>query len=165
MADTRTLYDEDFVAWSKQQAEALRAAGRGTNQPLDWENLAEEIEDLGRSVRHELRHQLTRIQRHLIKLSHSPARYPRRGWRESVREARSEIETLLNENPSLRGELDRFAAEQLPQAIKLAAADLDDYRELDTTRRRAVFSTSFTVDQVMSDWFPLEPSRGAGRRN
>ena len=47
MPDVKTLYDQDFVTWAEQQAEALRAAGRGTtNQPLDWENLAEEIEDL-----------------------------------------------------------------------------------------------------------------------
>jgi hypothetical protein len=166
MADSRTLYDEDFVAWAKQQAEALRSAARGsTNQPLDWENLAAEVEDLDRSVRHELRSQLTRIQRHLIKLSYSPARYPRRGWRESVREARAEIETLLNENPSLRGELDCFTAEQLSQAIKLAVADLEDYDELDATRRKAVYSTSFTVDQVLSDWLPPEPPRTGSRRN
>jgi len=37
---------------SKQQAEALRAAARGgSNQQLDWENLAEEIESLGKSQR------------------------------------------------------------------------------------------------------------------
>jgi hypothetical protein len=166
MADTRTLYDQDFVAWTEQQAEALRAAGRGsTNQPLDWENLAEEIDDLGRSVRHELRRQLTRIQRHLIKLGHSPAKYPRRGWRESVREARSEVETLLNENPSLKGEVDRFAAEQLSQAIKLAVADLEDYRELDLARRRTVLSTSFALDEILGGWFPPEPPRRAARRN
>jgi len=165
MADTRTLYDEDFVAWTKQQATALRTAARsGTNQLLDWENLAEEVEDLGRSVRHELRSQLTRIQRHLIKLGLSPARNPRRGWRESVREARSQIEALLNENPSLKSELDRFIAEQLAQAIKLATADLEDYGELNPTKRNAVCSTSFTADQVMSDWFPPEPSRSGGRQ-
>lgn len=166
MPDNRTLYDEDFVAWSKQQAQALRsAAGESTNQWLDWENLAEEIEDLGRSVRHQLRSQLTRIQRHLIKLGHSPAKYPRRGWRESIREARLEIETLLNENPSLKPEIDRLAAEQLPPAIKLATADLEDYGELDATRQKSVVSTSFTADQVLNDWFPPEPPRKAGRRN
>jgi len=48
MAGLKTLYDEDFAAWSKQQAEALRAAARGgSKQQLDWENLAEEIERLG----------------------------------------------------------------------------------------------------------------------
>jgi len=165
MADTPTLYDDDFVAWTEQQAEALRSAAKeSTNHRLDWENLAEEIEDLGKSVRHQLRSQLTRIQRHLIKLDQSPAKYPRRGWRESIREARLEIETLLNENPSLKPELDRFAAEQLRQAIELAAADLEDYGELDATRRSAVYATSFTMDQILSDWFPPEPSRRR-RRN
>ncbi len=52
MTDLKTLYDEDFVAWAEHQAEALRAAARGgSNQALDWENLAEEIEDLGKSLR------------------------------------------------------------------------------------------------------------------
>ena len=67
---TKTLYDEDFVAWSKQQAEALRAAARGgSNQQLDWENLAEEIEDLGKSLRSATAAaKSVRIIQHLVKL-------------------------------------------------------------------------------------------------
>ena len=42
------LYDQDFVLWTVQQAAALRRA-KTSNLPLDWENLAEEIESLGRS--------------------------------------------------------------------------------------------------------------------
>jgi hypothetical protein len=100
MADTRALYEEDFVAWTEQQAKALRPARRtGSDQQLDWENLAEEIADLGRSVRRELRNQLTRIIHHLLKLQHSRATDPRRGRRSSVRTARSEIAALLKENP------------------------------------------------------------------
>ena len=69
MAELRRLYDQDFVAWSKQQAEALRTAARsGSNQSLDWENLAEEIEDLGKSARRELHSQIRRIVGHLLKL-------------------------------------------------------------------------------------------------
>ena len=86
------LYDKDFVAWSKQQAEALRAAARsGSNQRLDWQNLAEEIEGLGISQRSVLRSQIRRIIRHLIKLEHSRAIEPRRGWVESTGDARSPI--------------------------------------------------------------------------
>jgi hypothetical protein len=49
MPDVKTLYDEDLVAWARRQAEALRSAARtGSTQQLDWENLAEEIESLGR---------------------------------------------------------------------------------------------------------------------
>jgi len=52
MMGTKRLYDEDFVLWSKQQVEALRAAAHsGSNQQLDWDHLAEEIEGLGNSLR------------------------------------------------------------------------------------------------------------------
>ena len=42
------LYDEDFYAWTQQQAEALRTHFKGDNR-LDVEHLAEEVEDLGKS--------------------------------------------------------------------------------------------------------------------
>jgi len=52
MSDVKPLHDKDFVAWSKEQAEALRVAVRsGSSQKLDWENLAEEVESLGFSER------------------------------------------------------------------------------------------------------------------
>lgn len=62
MSEAKSLHDKDFVAWSKGQADALRAAVRGgSNQKLDWENLAEEVEGLGISERRELHSQIERI--------------------------------------------------------------------------------------------------------
>ena len=62
MTDAKSLDARDFVAWTEQQAEALRAAAHGgANLVPDWENLAEEIESLGRSDRRELRPQLHQI--------------------------------------------------------------------------------------------------------
>jgi Domain of unknown function DUF29 len=59
--DAKQLYNEDFVLWSKQQADALRAAAHDrSNRELDWGHLAEEIEDLGVSQRSALRSQLRR---------------------------------------------------------------------------------------------------------
>ena len=50
--DTKRLYDEDFVLWSKQQVEALSAAAHSeSKQQLDRDHLAEESEDLGNSLR------------------------------------------------------------------------------------------------------------------
>ncbi|HEY1260607.1 MAG TPA: DUF29 domain-containing protein [Stellaceae bacterium] len=168
VSDARTLYEEDFVAWSKQQAEALRAAARtGSNQRLDWENLAEEVEDLGRSVRRGLRSQLTRIIHHLLKLQFSPAENRRRGWKSSVREARSEVAALLNENRSLRSELPRFAGEQSAEGAKLAAGDLEDHGELKPPiSAEHLIAASYSIDQILGDWFPPEPApaprRGGG---
>src|SRR5207244_7379218 len=110
------LYDEDFVRWSEEQSRALREAARfPTNLPLDWENLAEEIESLGRSQRHELRSRIAVILEHLLKLAHSPATDPRRGWMETITRERSEIELLLNDSPSLRSDVARMISENCPR--------------------------------------------------
>jgi hypothetical protein len=100
MGDAKTLYDQDFVAWSKQQAEALRAAARvGSNLDLDWGNLAEEVESLGISQRSALSSQIRRMIRHFLKLEFSPAAEPRRGWFEAANDAKAEIEHLLEMSP------------------------------------------------------------------
>ncbi len=157
MAEIDTLYENDFLAWSKQQAEALRAAARaGSNQLLDWGNLAEEIEDLGRSVRRELQSQIRRIVRHLLKLQHSPATQPRRGWAESIVDARAEIEDLLEASPSLKTELDRDIERQTQRGIELALRDLERCQEIDAATSAALRATAYTAEQLLGDWFPEE---------
>jgi Domain of unknown function DUF29 len=70
MAKAGALYEQDFFLWTKEQAAALRLA-KNSNLPLDWENLAEEIER--KSDRRELRSQIRRILRHLLKLEATPS--------------------------------------------------------------------------------------------
>ena len=50
------LYDDDILTWSEQQADLLR---RRSANALDWDKLAEEIEDVGRS-------QLRAVEAHLV---------------------------------------------------------------------------------------------------
>jgi hypothetical protein len=48
----QSLYGEDILLWSEQQAAAIRRLGRtgcGISNDLDIENVAEEIESVGRS--------------------------------------------------------------------------------------------------------------------
>jgi hypothetical protein len=162
MTDARGLYDVDFVAWTEQQAEALRATAHGgTNQPLDWENLAEEIESLGKSDRRELRSQIYRIIRHLTKLQFSQATDPRGGWRDSVRDGRKQADLVLADSPSLKPQLDQFVSEESPGAIKRAVADLGEFGEVDAATQRALRQTRYTADQVLGDWFPPEPGGSA----
>jgi len=162
MTGARGLYDVDFVAWTEQQAEALRATAHGgTNQPLDWENLAEEIESLGKSDRRELRSQIYRIIRHLTKLQFSQATDPRGGWRDSVRDGRKQADLVLADSPSLKPQLDQFVSEESPGAIKRAVADLGEFGEVDAATQRALRQTQYTVDQVLGDWFPPEPGGSA----
>jgi hypothetical protein len=162
MPGTKTLYDTDFLAWSKDQAQALRAQARGgSNQVLDWENLAEEIESLGVPQKTALRSQMRRIVRHLLKLEFSSAVAPRRGWFESINDARSEIEDLLETSPSLKGELGGAIPMALRQGSKLAISDLAGYREIDAATLIRIRSKTYSEEQLLADWFPPEP-KGPG---
>lgn len=162
----RTQYDQDFFAWTEQQAEALRAASRGTtNQPLDWENLAEEIESLGRSDRRELHSQIHRIVQHLLKLQFAPATDPRRGWLNSISDARLQVELVLADSPSLRSQLDRIISLQTPKVIERALFDLGEFGEIDRAVEKALRQARYSVDQVLGDWLPPAPASSAAARD
>jgi hypothetical protein len=158
MSDAKSLYDEDFFLWSKAQGEALRAAARSaTNQPIDWENVAEEIESLGRSDKRELSSQLGRIIEHLLKLQFSLAVEPRMGWIGSIGDARNEIERLLEDSPSLRREIDAVIAAETKRGSRKAIRELEKYSEIDAAKLAHIRATVYTPDELLSDWFPPEP--------
>jgi hypothetical protein len=99
------LYERDYYAWIQRQVQALRTR---RIEDVDWENVAEEIEDLGKSEKRALRSQLARLVEHLLKIDLAPPRVRSEnllGWQLSVRSARRAIAELLDENPSLRPEL------------------------------------------------------------
>jgi len=158
MPDIKTLYDEDFLAWSQQQVETLREIARaGSNQVLDCENLAEEIEGLGISQQSALGSQIKRIILHLLKLQHSPAVNPRHGWENSIIDARDRIEDLIKRSPSLLSDVPDEIDEQLPRAARMAIRELGKRAELDPALTAQIRATTYTPDQILGDWFPPEP--------
>jgi hypothetical protein len=156
MAKTGELYDRDFVRWTEEQAAALRRA-KSSNLPLDWDNLAEEIESLGKSDRRELRSRIRRILHHLLKIEVSPAMEPQAGWRSTVRSARAEIRTVLGDSPSLRRQVAPTIAEELRVAVQMAEDDLAWHGEAVDGIRARVEIGGYTADQVLGDWFPDRP--------
>jgi hypothetical protein len=163
MADLKTLYEDDTAAWAEQQAAVLRAAARnGSNQLLDWENLAEEIESLRKSLKYAVGSQIFRIIHHLVKLEYSPAVDPRIGWRRSIRQARMEIHRILKDSPSLRREVAVTIANETRLAIEYAIQDLQEFDELDRHQLPSLRTASYTEEQVLGDWLPEEPPAGAG---
>jgi Domain of unknown function DUF29 len=67
------LYDQDFYAWSKAQADLLRAR---RYSELDLDHLIEEVDDLGDALKRSVRNRMRTIMEHLLKLQHSPAPEP-----------------------------------------------------------------------------------------
>jgi hypothetical protein len=163
MADLKTLYECDLVAWARLQAEALRTAADGGSNQLDWENLAEEIESLGTSQRSALGSHIMRIIQHLVKLEYSPASEPRSGWRRTIRIARLQAQKRLRDNPSLRPELGQFVAAETGHGIELAIADLEEHGEIDEVEANVLRRSRYTEEQVLGDWFPEEPPVAAGK--
>lgn len=147
-------YDTDISIWSERQGELLRrrAIGELVNEAeLDWRNIAEEIEALGKSDRRELRNRIATLLDHLIRLQASPATSPRAGWRKTVREQRRGIQTLLKESPSLGPAVPVIISEELSGAREEALASLADNNE---QPRVDVASLDFTADQVLGPWLP-----------
>jgi len=159
MSNAERLYDQDFFRWTQQQAQALRAAaGAGSNLPVDWENVAEEVESLGKSLRHNIRSRLSTIIEHLLKLDHSPAADPGAGWTATVLRERLEVHDLLDENPSLRREVSAMVTSTMPRTAKLVAQTLELFGQLDAAGREALMRTVYDQAQVLGDWLP--PRRG-----
>ncbi len=64
-----TTYDTDFYQWTQQQADLLR---QGALSALDRENLAEEIESMGKSGQRAVESYLRNILLHLLKWQYQP---------------------------------------------------------------------------------------------
>ena len=173
-ADIGGLYERDFHAWSRQQADALRAARDAIRQggalrqdlpallrPFDWDNLVEELETLGRSERRALASQLSRIVQHLVKLQFSPAQEPRAGWQDTVRAARGEIRDILADSPSLRREVAAMLQSRTPDAIRDAADSMQDHGET-AAAAAARMAAGYTEPQVLGDWWPDRDADPAG---
>ena len=112
-------YDSDFHLWSQTQAAAIR---EGRFAEIDLENVAEEIESLGRSDRREIRSRLEVILIHLLKWQFQPEKR-KNGWKASIYESRRKIKMLLGESPSLRAFPEQVMAEEYFSAIHQASTE------------------------------------------
>ena len=99
-------YEQDFYAWTQEQAELLRS---GQLQLIDIQNLAEEVEDMGRAEKRELESRLEVLLMHLLKWQFQPS-IRSRSWQLTIKEQRLRLQRHLKQNPSLKSAIpDVFA--------------------------------------------------------
>ena len=145
------LYEEDFYAWTRHQAAALRRwQSSRPNLDLDLAHIAEEIADLGKEQQGSLRSWTMRIIEHLL-LEHSPATEPRRHWAREVSGFRTEINTRLTK--TLRADLARRLPTLYDQTRRRLAIQLQRFGEPDTAARFPP-TCPVTLAQVIGDWWP-----------
>jgi Domain of unknown function DUF29 len=98
----RANYDSGFYSWSLEQARLVRA-GEWTR--VDIENVAEEIESLGREQLSKLESAFCVLLMHLLKWDHQP-RKRSRSWALSIKTQRIDVEDVLADNPGLKPRID-----------------------------------------------------------
>ena len=94
----RNLYETDFVEWTIKQAQALNDHNI---KALDWDNLKEEIEDLGKEQINAVHSFIKQIIIHKLKLDYTNEILSRGHWIDEIDDFQDEIErrltkTLLN---------------------------------------------------------------------
>ena len=118
-SSAQSLYDDDFYAWTQQQAALLR---QGRLAAVDLPNVLEEIETLGRKEVAELRARFTVLAQHLLKEMYQPEKSGR-SWRTTILNQRIEIGRHMKDNPSLKAKADSVFAEAYADARDLAASE------------------------------------------
>lgn len=140
-----TSYNTDFYAWTKEQAQSLKA---GQWAQLDIENLVEEIESLGRQERQQLINRLGVLLGHLLKWQYQP-NYRSHSWQATIREQRRRLRRLLEANPSLQP--------YLPEALQAGYEDGVDLAIQETNLPEETFPATcpYTLDQALdADFLP-----------
>lgn len=150
----RALYETDFALWAEQQAKHLRA---GRFDLVDIDNVAEEIEALSRSDKRCIANRMATVMEHLLKLALSADAAPRRGWWHTVHRERGEIEKLLEESPSLRGQMPDLAAKAWRDAARDAAFGLMPHEAARIPKLPAFddsIAMSVATDDALAALFP-----------
>ncbi len=142
-----STYDGDIIAWANEQARLLRS---GLFSQLDIEHIAEEIEDVGKSERCELRNRMAVLLAHLLKWQHQPERQDN-SWRRTIKVQRKDVLDCLKATPSLNPHLqdaewwDSVWAQALNMATKETGFLYEQFPE----------SCPWKTDDILGvEWFP-----------
>ena len=145
-----SLYDDDFYAWTQEQAELLRHLPSVSNR-LDIELIAEEIEDLGKSELHTVQSLCEHIIEHFLKLEFSGLEDPIGHWQDEIVEWRVQIEKKMTR--SISAKID------LPQRYRYAMRLLRGFeRDVPGFMARVPAECPYSLDQIIGggeDWFPV----------
>ncbi len=145
MTTQTSLYDQDYYLWSQKMATLLRAKNW---HDLDVENIAEEIESLGRADKNSLKSNLRVLLMHLLKWQYQSSKRSN-SWKITIREHRQRVNDTLQDSPSLNS----FLEENLEKLYKQSCGQASD----ETGLSLATFPQScpYSLTQILDEsYFP-----------
>jgi hypothetical protein len=116
-----TAHGEDLYAWVQEQVAHLRAR---RIDALDFDNIAEELGDVGKSEFRDLHGALAVVLLHMLKWEHQPERRSR-SWANSIAEHRDRVNDALSDSPSLKSRRGEAIERAYRSARRGASTEMD----------------------------------------
>lgn len=137
-------YDSDILVWSEQQSALLRrlATGEQVNTQIDWDNVAEEVESVGREQFHAVQSLLLQALNHMLKADAWPDSRDAPVWRADAMNFRAQAANRFA--PSMRQRID--LARLFRQARRALPATIDGQTPLPVPQ-----VCPLTLDALLSD--------------
>jgi hypothetical protein len=142
----RAGYDRDFYTWSQEQGRLVR---EGCWTEVDRENVAEEIESLGRDQFNKLESRIKVILVHILKWDHQPKKRSR-SWAISIATQRARLDQVLDDNPGLKPRI----GEAVMRAYRVARLEAIN----ETGLKKSTFPETcpYSFDDITSRSFDYE---------
>ena len=123
---TNDLYERDFYSWSMQQADALKSRDL---KAIDWENVIEEIADLGKTQQHNWEAFCARVIEHMLKIDYYREATEKvlEHWLQEILDFRQEMAELIDKNPGLKGQYAKMLAAAWKRGRGYACRRLAEY--------------------------------------
>lgn len=144
-AKLKDEYEKDFYAWTLHNVELMR---QGKLSEIDVENIAEEIESMGKSDKRELINRLAVLIAHLLKWKFQSMKKSK-SWMYTIKDQRIKLNKLLSDSPSLKSSLGEKMEEAYEHAVVIGISE--------TGLDEATFpkKSPFTLVQILDkDFFP-----------
>jgi len=146
MGAALNLYDQDFFAWTQEQAKLIKEK---SFDKLDLTHLMEELVSMGASEKRELESRLEQLLMHLLKWEYQPTYINKKSWERSIKEQRKKLKRHLKDNPSLKNP-DTFN-ERFIEAYDTAILKAAEETGLDETAFPVI--CEWTIAQILDEEF------------
>lgn len=116
MKSISELHDRDFNLWVEETKKAIQ---NRDFENMDWDNLLDEIDDMGKSEKRSLESYLERLIAHILKLQYWESEKERnyKHWKVEIINFRRRIKRLIKQNPSFNAHLKEIYPEVFQDVV------------------------------------------------